>query len=86
MLLLVDIVLGLIVLEALALIVLLGRSRGAACAARDVVPNLAAGGCLVLALRSVLAGSAAGWTVLFLSLALAAHLVDLHRRHLAGNR
>lgn len=86
MVLFVDIVLGVIAAEALALVVLLGRNGGMARAARDVVPSLAAGACLVLALRSVLADAAAGWTILFLSLSLVAHLVDLHQRHFAGIR
>lgn len=47
---------------------------------RDVAANLAAGALLLLALRTVLAGSAAHWTLACLAGAFAAHLADLALR------
>lgn len=65
-------------LEALALLAwrrLAGRGPGAA-----ILPNLAAGACLLAALRAVLGG--AGWMVpcACLLAGLVAHLVDLRGR------
>lgn len=75
----VDLILALMALEALVFCAL-------ALAGRDRIPlaglllNLAAGACLLLALRAVLTG--AGWTVagVWLTAALAAHVGDLVRR------
>jgi hypothetical protein len=46
----------------------------------QLLPNLVAGAALLLALRSALAGADWRWTALALSLALVAHVTDLHRR------
>lgn len=47
---------------------------------RGLLCNLAAGGCLLLAFRAMLAETGVLWVGLWLSLALAAHLVDLGER------
>jgi hypothetical protein len=69
-----DLMVGLIVLEALALSLL----RPAAL--RRALPSLCAGACLALALRCALTG--APWPLLALCLAAAgtAHMVDVVRR------
>lgn len=77
---LVDIALALVCLEALALLVVAGRRRGLRAGALDILPNLASGACLMLALRAALVGSGWGWVVVFLTLALIAHVADLARR------
>ena len=76
---LVNAVIGFTVLEGLAL-VLWRRATGRGPAAADLLANLAAGLCLLLALRSVLAGG--GWinTALWLAAAGLAHATDLWRR------
>lgn len=76
---LVDFILALVVLEALAL-TLYRRSTRRGIPVADLLPNLLAGGCLLLALRLSLAG--AGWTAICACLAAAglAHLVDISRR------
>jgi len=73
---LVDLILALVALEALALIVL-WRTTGRGPAPGRLLPNLAAGACLLLALRGALAGAGAGWVGVSLAAALAAHVVDL---------
>ena len=79
---LIDLVLGLMVLEALAL----GawrRRTGSGIAPLDLLVNLAAGVALMLAVRTALTG-ATGWVPVWLCAALAAHLADLAcrwRRH-----
>ena len=77
----VDAILLLMALEG-ALIVLLRRRTGAGVPARDLVAMLAAGACLMLALRAALVGAAWPWIALALAAALAAHLADLRRRWL----
>jgi len=76
---LVDLILIVVVIEALALL-LLWRRAGQGVAPSDLLPNLCAGALLLLALRAVLAG--AGWMTASLCLAAAgfAHLIDIHRR------
>jgi hypothetical protein len=74
-----DVVLGVMAIEAIALLIHWRRKR------RGIPPaavfiNLAAGACLVLALRSVLAGSHWSWTAAWLAAAFLAHLVDLAHR------
>ena len=75
----VDLILALMILEALALMALArafpGRVRLA-----GLLFNLAAGACLLLALRAVLHDAA--WYVAgaWLALALVAHLADLQQR------
>jgi hypothetical protein len=75
----VDVILGLVVLEAMALLVY-RRLTGRGIAPADLLPNLAAGASLLVALRAGLAGAGAGWIALWLAVALAAHLADLRRR------
>lgn len=75
----VDAILLLMVLEG-ALIAILRRRTGTGVPARDLLAMLAAGGCLMLALRAALVGAAWPWIALALSAALVAHLADLVRR------
>jgi hypothetical protein len=75
----VDLILALIVLEALAL-ALIHRRTGRGIAPADFLPTLLAGACLLLALRAALAGSGWVWIAAALAGALAAHLADLRRR------
>jgi hypothetical protein len=77
--LLADIILAVMVAEAL-LLLLYRKITGRGLAPADLFAMLLAGACLVLALRAVLTGS--GWPVvaLFLGAALLAHLMDLYRR------
>ena len=71
-----DLVLAVLLLEGIALAVWRRRTgRGPRPGA--VLPFLVAGGCLVLALRAVLAGAAWPWTAAALVGALAAHLWQL---------
>lgn len=74
---LVDAILLLMVAECAAIAAFGGRMR---LALRDVAASLAAGACLMLALRAALTGAAFPWTLLFLALALFAHLADLAAR------
>jgi hypothetical protein len=76
---LVDLILILVVIEAVALLVYWRRVRRGV-APLDLLPNLCAGAFLLLALRATLTGG--GWTIACLCLAAAglAHLTDLYRR------
>ena len=76
---LVDFILVVVVLEAAALLIYWSRARRGV-APLDLLPNLCAGVCLLLALRATLAGS--GWMLasLFLAAAGLAHLTDVTRR------
>lgn len=79
----VDLILGFMAVEGLALAILRRRTgRGPALA--DVAANLLSGFCLLLALRAALVGAWWGWTALALAAALAAHLADLKRRLTRG--
>ncbi len=76
---LVDLILIVVVIEAMVLMLLwLRAGRGVAPA--DLLPNLCAGAFLLLAMRAALAGS--GWTTAAFCLAAAglAHLIDIYRR------
>jgi hypothetical protein len=75
----VDLILGLVVLEALALIAW-RRRTGRGIAPVDLLTNLLAGLGLLLALRGGLIGAWWGWIALCLAAALLAHLADLRRR------
>lgn len=75
----VDLIIGFVVVEA-ALLIAWHRRTGGGVAAADVLPNLAAGFCLLLALRAALAGAAWHWIALALFGSLLAHLLDLRRR------
>lgn len=76
---LVDLVLVVVVIEAAVLLIYWSRARRGI-APRDLLPNLFAGVCLLLALRATLAGS--GWMLpsLFLAAAGLAHLTDIAQR------
>jgi hypothetical protein len=76
---LVDLVLAVTALEAVALAVYHHVcKRGVALP--DVLPNLAAGVCLLLALRSALGGAAWAWIAFWLAAAGVAHTLDMWRR------
>jgi hypothetical protein len=74
-----DLALGLLALEAVALVLLL-RRRGQGAALPGLLLFLAAGACLLLALRAALVGAAWVWVALPLLGALAAHLAELRLR------
>lgn len=83
---LVDAILLFMVAEGAAIAAFGGRLR---LALRDVAASLAAGACLLLALRAALVGAAFVWILLFFALALVAHLADLaarRRRSVRGDR
>ncbi len=75
----IDLILALTAVEAVALIAWHRRS-GRGIAAADLLPNLAAGACLLLAVRVALAGAGWMWAALCLAGSLVAHLSDLRRR------
>ena len=76
---LVDLILILVVIEAVALLLYWGRAKRGV-APFDWLPNLCAGAFLLLALRATLGGG--GWTLASGCLAAAglAHVADLYRR------
>lgn len=76
---LIDLILGLVLVEALAL-VLLHHLTGKGVAPRELIGLLLAGGFLLVALRAALVGAAWYWIGLWLTLALLAHLADLALR------
>ena len=73
----VDLILGLVAVEALALVAL-GRRRGIA--GLDVAAALLPGVALMLALRAALTGAWWAWVAAWLAASLVAHLADLARR------
>jgi hypothetical protein len=75
----VDAILALIVVQFAGL-AWIHRRHGLGPPPRDLWPTLAAGACLLLSLRAALVD--AHWTSVsaWLTVALVAHLVDLHRR------
>lgn len=75
----VGLILVFVALEAVVL-VLYYRRTGRGVAPADLVPNLLAGGFLLLALGGALSGLWWGWMAAALAASLAAHLVDLRRR------
>jgi hypothetical protein len=75
----VDLILGLVVLEAVLLLAWRWRSGGGL-ALIDIAANLAAGAFLMLALRSALVGDPWTSTAPWLLAGLTAHLLDLWRR------
>ncbi len=80
---LVDLVIAITVIEALALSLLHWRT-GRGVAPRDFLINLSSGLCLMLALRSVLRDAGITWLALWLLAAGAAHAIDIAvrwRRH-----
>lgn len=75
----VDLVLAVMALEAVALVVAFSWT-GRGIRPADVLGHLSAGFFLLLALRSALVGQHWAWTGLFLTASLPAHLIDLVRR------
>jgi len=75
----IDLILGLMVLETLAL-ALYHWKTGRGIAPSDLLVNLLPGAFLLLALRSALVQAGWGWIPLCLTAALLAHLADLRRR------
>ena len=75
----VDLVLGLVALEAIALSIYHHRT-GRGIATRDLAGNLLAGTCLLAALRCALVQSGWEWIALWLAASLIAHLYDIGRR------
>jgi hypothetical protein len=73
----VDLILLLIVLEWLALVLLRRAGRPAP---DGVLPYLASGAALLLALRAALAGAEWHWIALALLAAFITHLADLYQR------
>ncbi len=78
----VDLILVLVAVEAVVLF-LLARSGRISGGAAGILANLAAGACLMLALRAALVGAWWGWTAVWLAAALAAHVEDMRRRRAA---
>jgi hypothetical protein len=77
----IDLILGLVVLEVLAL-ALWRRRFGTGPTPGGLAANLASGGFLLLAVRAALVDAWWGWIALALLGSLVAHLVDLYgRRH-----
>lgn len=74
-----DLILGLMAIEAAALAIIL-RATGRGALVRDLLPNLAAGACLLLALRGALLSAPWQVTAAALAAALVCHLADLYRR------
>jgi hypothetical protein len=72
----VDLILAVMVAEAIGLLVL-WRWRGAGIAPVPLLANLAAGACVMMALRAALTGASPMTLALLLGLSFAAHLVDL---------
>ena len=75
----VDLILALVAIEAI-LLAWFRRATGRGVSPGDLLWNLLAGCCLLLALRSALIGAAWPWIALPLSMAFVAHLADLRRR------
>lgn len=75
----VDLIIAITLAEAVAL-VLYRRLTGQGLRTLEFIPNLAAGLCLMGALRCVLHSSDWTWVALFLALAGVAHLIDLRAR------
>jgi hypothetical protein len=75
----VDFAIAFAVIETLVL-VLRHRRTGRGIAPADLLPNIAAGLCLMLALRAALAQADWGWIVLPLAASGMAHAIDLRRR------
>jgi hypothetical protein len=75
----VDLILGLMVIEGVVLFAY-HRTTGRGIAPAVVIPNLVAGGALLLALRGALVGASWGWIALCLAAGLVAHLADLRHR------
>jgi hypothetical protein len=81
----IDLVLALVALEALLLLAHRYRT-GRGIPALPLLANLAAGGCLMLAIRSALLDHGWGWIGVFMALALLAHLLDFGSRLLDADK
>lgn len=79
-----DAILAVLALEAIGL-ALHRRRTGRGPTLRAVLPFLAAGACLVLALRGALSGARWEWIAVALTGALVAHVADLSRRWPGGD-
>lgn len=77
--LIVDLILLGVVAEAIALMIYRFHT-GRGIRPFDLLINLLAGACLLMALRSALTDSSWNWTAAWLAAALAAHLADLAQR------
>ena len=75
----VDLVIGITVLEALAL-ALYFRATGRGVSPGQYLVNLVSGLCLMFALRAALVGAGAWWIALCLLVAGLTHALDLRRR------
>jgi len=75
----IDVILALVVIEAVAVIAY-WRRTGRGIAAGRLLPNLLAGAFLLLALRAALDAAGGAWIALWLAAALAAHATDLATR------
>jgi len=80
---LVDLVIAFTLVEALGLLAY-RRATGRGIAARLLLPNLAAGLCLLLALRAAVQHAGWPWIALALAAAGVAHLADLRMRWRRG--
>jgi hypothetical protein len=76
---LIDIAIAITLLECVALLAY-HRFTGRGVVPRDVLPNMAAGLALMVALRSALTGAGWAWVAASLALAGLAHVADLRRR------
>ena len=76
---LVDLAIAITLAEGLVLC-LLHRRTGRGVAPRDLLPNLAAGLCLMAAVRASITGAGWTWVAAGLLAAGLAHGVDVHRR------
>ncbi len=75
----VDAILALVAVEAVAL-ALWRRRAGTGPSAAQILPNLLAGACLLLALRAALLDAPWVWIAAPLAASLLAHLADLRHR------
>ncbi len=76
---LLDLILAGVVMEA-AILVALFRATGRGVRPGDLLANLAAGACLLLAMRLGMAGAWWGWVCACLAGGLACHVADLRTR------
>lgn len=79
----VDLVLIAMIVE-MAVLAVWSRRFGSGVRPTDLIFNLLAGACLVLALRVAISDLWPGWAALCLLGSLAAHLMDLRRRWRIG--
>ena len=76
---LIDIAIAVIVLELVVLLSIRQKTR-AGLRPLDLIGQLSAGVCLLLAVRCAVTGADYRWTLFFLSASFPAHLFDLTRR------